>query len=227
MKTKVLKLWEWIFLFVAYTTMITFGIIYKNHVFMILSTLLGLLAAMLNMEAKKYCFFFYAVYVAIYGIFSFLGKQYGEGVLNLCYNLPLYLYTIYRLYYLEKKRGNEKEFKIKKLNKKQWLIIVILIPLITLVYGFILKYVKSALPFINALASVFAIIASFLASKTTKEQWIFWILYSAVLVYLWFYQFQQTGSNGLVYLILNMFYIVINTYGLIFWHRQYRRSVNQ
>lgn len=216
---------EWLYLLIAAATVITFGCMYSIHFLEIFSTLLGLCAASLNMKAKKYCFFFYAVYVAIYGSMAFYNRQYGEGILNLAYNLPLYLFTLYR-FYLSKKRdsGEDGQVTIRKASLKMWGCFIVIIPVFTLAYGFALKAMNSNLPFVNALATSSALIASFLASRSYKEQWIFWMGYSAVLIYLWLDTFSQTGTSGLVYLLLNLFYVGINAYGWIIWHRNYQKQ---
>lgn len=214
---KIFKVYEWIFLFIAYATIITFSVLYKSEVLEIISVLVGMMAVMLNMGRKKYCFFFYATYATIYGISSFINKQYGEAILSVLYNLPVYLYTLFNFYIRKKSDTKDSEFKINHISKFEIILIVIFIPVITAGYGFLLKYIGSNQPFFNALASSLAIVSCYLASKTIREQWIFWILYSVVLVYIWCENYLSTGQAGLLYLILNAFYIIVNIYGYVTW----------
>ena len=93
----IFKYYEWIFVIASLITLITLGIVYKSGALELISVILGLLSATLNGKRKKYAFFFYTVYVILYGTVSFIEKQYGEGVLNLCINLPIYLFTLYRI----------------------------------------------------------------------------------------------------------------------------------
>ncbi len=215
------KPFEWIYLLGSFACIIVFAILYHNSVFDIIATLCGILAASINLKARRCAFIFYAVYVSIYGITSFFNHIYGEAILNIFYCLPLYLFTIYNLY-LNKNKEHSASLYINKLPIKGYIMILIIIPIITIGYGFLLKYLNSTLPFANALATAVALISSFLASKAYKEQWIFWCLYSLVLIFIWLSVFIEKGSNGLVYFILNIIYVGINIYGLIIWQKKYK-----
>lgn len=211
-------IFEIIFYLLCVGVIITLAIIYKSNIFELISTILGLIAVALNTKKETKCFFVYIFYVSIYGIISLINKQYGEGILNLCYNLPLYLITIYNLF-IKKEKSKNKDENIKNINKKGWIIILILVPIVTVVYGLILSLLKSNDPYFNSLATSLSIIAVFLASRLYKQQWLFWILYSAVLTYIWFNNFAQNSQTGILYLALNIIYIILNIKGYISWHK--------
>lgn len=222
----VFRFYEWLYLFLCFSLVIVFGVIYAGKPIEIISTCFGLIAAMLNMKMRKECFFFYAVYVALYGSMAFLNRQMGEGILNLCYNLPLYLITIFNLYFSSSKKRKDEPFRIRILSLKGWGIALAIIISGTIGYGYLLSALNSSLPFMNALATCVSVIASFLAARTTREQWFFWLGYSAVLIYIWCWNFISTGSSGLVYLILNICYIGINNYGYVSWIRRSKRDLS-
>lgn len=206
---------EWLIYILSILLIFVLACIYKSGIFELISTLLGLVAVSLNSKKKTQCFFFYVFYVLIYGIVSIINKQYGEGILNLCYNLPLYLITLYHLYI---KRSEKKVDNIVNLSRNQWLYIVFFIPLVTLVYGYVLLLIKSNNPFFNALATAFSLVAAFLASKFVKQQWLFWICYSLVLTYIWLVNFLES-QTGVLYLVLNIIYIILNINGYITWNK--------
>ena len=110
----IFSLLEWVMILCCLITFITLGVIYKSSIFEIVSVIFGLFAVTLNMKRKKYAFAVYSLYVLIYGIVSIVQKQYGEGILNLVYNLPVYLYTLYK-YYFSKNKNDTSDFKISKL----------------------------------------------------------------------------------------------------------------
>ena len=217
----VFRIYEWIFVIISFLVLIILVIVFKANALEIISVLLGLLSATLNGKRKKYAFFFYSVFVILYGTTAFINKQYGEGILNLCINLPLYLYTLYKFYLKDRKNDNKeeknKEFKISGINKYLIIGIVIFIPLVTGLYGYILSLFSSKLPYLNALATAFAIVAVVLASKTAIYQWIFWILYSVVLTIIWSLNYFIDNSGGLLYLVLNLIYIIVNIYCFVQW----------
>ena len=232
---KIFNLYELIFITISLLLLIGLGIynlIFNFsvlNIFELISVILGLLAATLNGKRKKYAFFFYSVYVTIYGIISFISKQYGEGVLNIAINLPMYLYTIYN-YYIKDKRSDkniessQKDFKINKINKYMIIGIILFIPIITGLYGFILSLLKSNYPYLNALATSLALVSVFLATKGILEQWYFWIFYSIILIVIWVLNYINCGSSGLLYIALNIIYVIVNTYFLIKWYIIYKKQ---
>ncbi|MBO8427152.1 MAG: nicotinamide mononucleotide transporter [Firmicutes bacterium] len=232
---KIFNLYELIFITISLLLLIGLGIynlIFNFsvlNIFELISVILGLLAATLNGKRKKYAFFFYSVYVTIYGIISFISKQYGEGVLNIAINLPMYLYTIYN-YYIKDKRSDkniessQKDFKINKINKYMIIGTILFIPIITGLYGFILSLLKSNYPYLNALATSLALVSVFLATKGILEQWYFWIFYSIILIVIWVLNYINSGSSGLLYIALNIIYVIVNTYFLIKWYIIYKKQ---
>lgn len=222
-KLPIFNLFEWIIALLSLITFISLGIIYHSSPFEIISVILGLFAAMLNMKRKKYAFIVYSLYVLIYGIMSLLQKQYGEGILNLAFNLPVYLYTVYR-FYLSKKKTKEESFSISNLSYKGYIIVLLFVPIVTTGYGFLLSYLDSKLPFLNALATSFALLSCYLASKGNLSQWIFWICYSSSLVAIWTINYLEAGEAGLLYLVLNGVYIFLNTYSFVLWIKDYKKQ---
>ena len=213
-----LKIYEWIYLVFWCVLISILSLFNKSSIFAIMSSVFGIIAAVLNIKNNRYAFFFFALYASSYGIIAFINHNYGEGILNLFYNTPLYIFTIYNLFFSKKvKEGNS---SIKALSSKEWIIIAIIIPLVSVVYGFVLsRFENSNLPYINALATGFAIISSFLASRRNKDQWYFWIGYALVVVYIWLY-----SQGERVYLFLNIFYLLNNSLGLYLWMKAYKKE---
>lgn len=211
-----LKWYEYLFLLSSITIVIIMSIIFKISPLETISTCFGLFASFLNSKSNKNCFFFYVIYVALYGIVAFNAKQYGEGIINLFYNVPLYLFTLYKLF-LCKKIKITKEFIFKR---RYYIYSILVLILITIIYGLILDNLfHSSLPYLNALATGFAILSSFFASKRVIEQWGYWICYSIVLLIIWFINFNNSNA-GITYLFLNFFFIAIDIYGIITWSKE-------
>lgn len=226
---KSFKWYELTFIIVSFVSLIILNIIFNkdqiiNLIFHTITTLLGILGASLNLKKVRWAFIIYSIYALLYGINALYVKNYGEGVLNLVFNLPLYIYTTVKL--LKKNNTNNTTFKINTLPIKYLIIIICIIPIIAVGYGFLLKYLKSNFPFINALATAFALSCAFMASKAYKEQWIFWLLYSAILTVLWGLTYSSSSTSSILYLVLNSLYLIINLYGLITWYKDYYKGIN-
>ena len=213
-----LKVYEWIYLVFWCLLISILSFFNDSSIFAIISSVFGIIAAVFNIKNNRYAFLFFALYASSYGVIALINHNYGEGILNLFYNTPLYIFTIYNLFF--SKKVNNGNSNIKTLNIKEWIIISIIIPIVTIIYGFILsKFENSNLPYINALATGFAIISSFLASKRNKDQWYFWMGYALVVVYIWLY-----SQGEQVYLFLNIFYLLNNSLGLYLWTKAYKEQ---
>ena len=221
------KWYEATFTFLSIIALIVLGFVFNNEpkyvtLFQLAATISGVLASVLNVKKFRFTFIFYSLYALLYGASALSRNQYGEGVLNLAYNLPLYLFTIYKLYISPKKE--EGEFKINSMPNKVLIIVLSSIPLVTLGYGFLLKELNSSYPFINAFATSLALIATFSASRRYKEQWIFWSIYSIILSILWLMNYILLNNGGILYLVLNIIYLVVNIYGMTNWYIEYRNQ---
>lgn len=213
-----LKVYEWIYLIFWCLLISILSLLNKSSIYALISSLFGIIAAIFNIKNNRLAFIFFALYACSYGIIAFINHNYGEGILNVLYNTPLYAFTIYKFFFSKKNR--ESNTKIKSLNYKEWIIISIVIPLVAIGYGFILSRLENSnLPYINALATGFAVISSLLASKRCKEQWYFWMGYAFVLIYIW-----MNSQGEKVYLILNCFYVINNSLGLYLWIKAYKKE---
>ena len=229
---KSFKWYEFTFLVICFISLITLNIIFNknnvvNLIFHLVTTLLGILGASLNLKKVRWAFIIYSIYALLYGLNAIYVKNYGEGVLNLLFNLPLYIYTTVKLLRKKNNVSNDSTFKINTLPIKYLIIIICLIPVVTIGYGFILKILNSNFPFINAFATTVALSCAFMASKAYKEQWIFWLIYSVILTILWGLTFSASSNSSFIYLVLNCFYLIINVYGLINWYKEYNKQKKQ
>ncbi len=242
----IFKRYEWLFLIIVFAVLISFAVIYNASWFEIVAPLFGVISASLNGKKKKYAFVTYSIYVVIYGIYCFLNSLYGEAILNVCINLPMYLWTLFKFYILpiikkKKEVTNEEnpqeqpiekksEFEIKSINLPTIIGIIIFVPVVTIVYGLCLangfwisESLVSNYPYLNALATALCLVAVFLASKTILWQWVFWIAYAAICLVIWTLMFINFDVGALI-IASNVCFLIINTY--CFTHRiiDYRKQ---
>jgi len=88
-----LKIYEWFYIFFWCTLISIVTFINGSTIYAIISCLFGVIAASLNIFNKRTAFIFYVLYALSYGIISFLNNNYGEALLNIFYNTPLYIFT--------------------------------------------------------------------------------------------------------------------------------------
>lgn len=201
--------------------MIVFAIIYKIAFLEMAVGVFGIISAIINSKGYKWGIILYAIYVIWYGFYCIFGQQYGLAIINLLFALPIYLGSLYKTYV---KKNDDKELIIKVSPFKHYInCAVIMIPF---VFGFsyVLEYMGSKMCFLNALASTFCIISSYLASKYHLEQWIFWFGYSGISMTIWLLNLDSTNLSSLIYLIMCFVYIIINIGGSITWIKLYKKQ---
>jgi len=211
-----LKWYEISYLFLFVSIVITVSIIFSISFFSTFSTILGIFAAFFNTKVNRICYIFYLSSAVLYCIVSFMNKIYGEAILYLLYTIPIYTLAFYNNFIKIKKANNDQY--INSIETKKIFIIFIVITVIAIIYGYILHLIDSVLPYLNALATGLAIFASYFASKRIKEQWLFWILNSLVLLFIWTYQ-SFSNIDALSFVILNIVYLFFNVIGIIKWSK--------
>lgn len=216
------KIIEWVILILPPLFLFSLGVILHTGWLEIIASTIGVLSCILNTKRNNICFFFYVVYAVIYGISALLNKQYGEMSLFFGLNLPLYIITIYKLYFKKKTGKNDMDANyIYSMNKVELILVICIIPVATVGYGFLLKYLDSRLPFLNACCTSVCAFATYFGSKKKKEQWLFWICYSIMSSYIWIYNYVVFHESGLIYLILCVICLALNIRGVISWYQAY------
>jgi len=108
---------------------------------------------------------------------------------------------------------------------EQWLIqdhawILIIGLLFGLAFGYFFDtYTSAAATYLDAVTTVFAMVATWLTVRKVLENWIYWIVVDAVYVYLYWSRGSQLFTG------LMVFYIVIAIFGWIEWKRQLQQQL--
>ena len=143
-------------------------------------------------------------------------------------SVPYYWESITQAYYVlmgfagwyQWSRGKAKNGKriitSMKFGDHIWLLVfggLLVMILGTTVIGTASKY-----PFIDATTTVFAFIATVLVVQKVLENWLYWIIINAVLIFLW-------GSQGYALTaVVFAVYTLISITGYISWRRTYART---
>lgn len=142
-------------------------------------------------------------------------------MLNIFYYLPMQFYG----FYVWKKNMNPQTNEVfkKSLSIKNTIILLIAVLTLTTIYSFILQYLNGTLPFMDALSTVVAIVAIYIAIKRYAEQWILWIIVNIVTVIMWTYAFLN-GTGHIAILIMSIIYLINSTIMYFKWKNE---SINK
>lgn len=198
------KLWEISWMVVA-TVIITSLSVYWGDTFMaVISAVTGVICVICTGKGKLSAYVFGAINTLLYAIIAYKAQYYGEVMLNALYYFPLQFYGIF----VWSKHMNEKthEVKKRKMSMSGRAIMFSIVILSTLMYGYFLKSIGGALPYVDALSTCVSVIAMIVSIKMYAEQWILWIVVDVVTVIMWGVAFAN-GNDSIATLIMWIVYL--------------------
>ncbi|MFS0557378.1 nicotinamide riboside transporter PnuC [Brevibacillus sp. 179-C9.3 HS] len=189
----------------------------------LIASLTGMLSVVLVAKGKTWSYYPGIINVVLYAFVAYGQKYYGEVMLNLLYFLPM---QFIGLYLWRKNRVSEvkqNDVKITIMSNRARMVWSILCIIATIAYGFVLKQMGGALPFVDSLTAVLSVIAMLFMVKRLVEQWVVWIIIDLFTIYMWLVAFLKDGSD-ISMLVMWSAYLVNAIYGLMNWIRQYRKQ---
>jgi len=172
-KLRKLQLFNIIFLSIAVLLCIILTIANKFS-FLLLTASVSSIAYMVFLSNKNiFNFLVGLISTTTYIFIAYQTKLYGETIFYLFFDLPM-IFISYALWL----KNRETRFTVysRKLNNKNIVLISLISIIVLIVYGFILKAIGGALPFIDAFSTVVSLLATILMALRFREQWICWVL---------------------------------------------------
>ena len=112
--------------------------------------------------------------------------------------------------------GKSAETKLKIWSLQKHLLVGIPTLFLALTLGFVFSKTNQKLPYLDAFISAFAILATYLTTKSILENWLYWFVVNLLSMFLY-------GSQGLVFVsLLYVAYFVIAIAGWRSWRRALR-----
>ncbi len=197
------------------------SVYWQETVWGIISAVTGVLYTMLAGKGKLSAYVFGLVNCVIYALISFGARLYGETILNGLYYLPM----MFVGFFSWKNNMDSETGEVKKRRMsgaaRLWLVVAILA--FTAVFGFVLKLMGDALPYVDSFTTVSSVIAMIVSIKRYSEQWWIWLAMNVFSVYMWWMNF-ATGSENIATLIMWMVYLINGIFILIKWESDLRKT---
>lgn len=113
------------------------------------------------------------------------------------------------------KGGQGDELPITQLSRNVNFWIIVLGMIGSVILGYILTYyTDAALPYWDALTTIFSVVATFLLIRRRIDNWVYWIITDAIYVGMYFYR--EAYLFGILFLV----YTVMAVIGWIQWQRE-------
>ncbi len=187
----------------------------------LISSLIGVTALIFVAKGRVIGEILCVIFAVFYGIVSFYFKYYGEVITYLCMTAPMSVMAT--IEWIKNPYGNTKEVAVKKLTKKDIVIMLILTAAVTAAFYFILKALNTE----SLLVSTISITTSFLAVYLTYLRSSYYALaYAAndiVLIVLWVIASIKNISY-LPMVICFLMFLINDIYGFYNWEKMRKRQ---
>lgn len=103
------------------------------------------------------------------------------------------------------------------------LLTILAIAVGVIIYGYILRIMGDAMPFIDAFTTVSSVVAMIISVKMFAEQWWIWIAIDVFSVYMWYVDFLK-GSDNMATLLMWAVYLGNAIIMTVKWERECRAN---
>lgn len=203
--------------------MIVLSVIWGDNLLALISGITGILGVVLAAKGKVSTYIFATVNVAIYALLTFQNHLYGEFMLNAFYYIPM---NFIGFYLWSKHKDNESgEVEGKKLTGKQTVILFAAVAVVVLVYWQILSRIGGQLALIDAMSTVFSVVALIMQVARYAEQWLLWIIVNVVSVVMWLLLIGK-DSSAVTMVVMWIAYLFNSVYGYYNWRKLAAKNVD-
>ena len=189
----------------------------------IISATTGVACVVCTGKGKLSAYIFGIVNSVLYAIISYQARLYGETMLNALYYVPMQFVG----FYIWSKNMNVETHEVTKKHMKMKGRIAIVLSLVcgTVLYGYILKLMGDAMPFVDAFTTVSSVVAMIVSVKMFAEQWWIWIAVDVFTVYMWACNYIE-GNENIATLLMWIIYLGNAIIMCVHWEKEIRRCKN-
>jgi nicotinamide mononucleotide transporter len=227
----ILKNWTrfeigWLFTFTLINIYLFFA--WSDSLLGLISSISGMLCVVSVAKGKIANYYFGIVQTLTYAYIAYGYGLYGEVMLNALFYFPVQFIGIY----MWKKNKTEHGVKgedviISSLTKKGWFYTVLSILILTIGYGFFLKFLGGNLVWTDSATNVLSIAAQILMLKRYTEQWLLWISVNVLSIFLWLGALISQGGNDFSMLVMWSAFLVNSIYGYLNWRKLSIKQVQE
>lgn len=207
----------------ACALIIGLSIYWQDTLMGIISSTTGVACVVCTGKGKLSAYIFGLVNSVLYAIIAFQATLYGETMLNILYYVPMQFVG----FHVWSKNMNVETHEVKKHHMKNRgrLLMVLVIALATVGYGFLLETMGDAMPFVDSFTTVSSVIAMIISVRMYAEQWWIWIAVDVFTVFMWACNF-AVGNENIATLLMWMVYLGNAIFMCIRWEKEVRGKCN-
>lgn len=212
---------EVIWLILATIVITGLSIYWGDNLMGIISASTGVICVILTGKGKLSAYLFGLINCILYAIISYKATYYGETMLNALYYVPMQFVGFYVWF----KNMNKETCEVNKRHMSFSLRIISILSIVflTIGYGYLLKYLGDAMPFVDSFTTVSSVVAMIVSIGMYSEQWHIWVLVDIFSTYMWFVNF-ISGNDNIATLLMWIIYLGNAIIMLIKWEKEAIRN---
>lgn len=219
------SIFEIILLIISPLTVLSVGIIFKSDALTIITSIVGIICALLLAKGLVLGQFFGLATIVLYSIVSYKNGFYGETLIYLLIMLPMYIWGIVE--WVKHKNGQTKSVEVNSIKWKEWLIVSICAIILVIGFYFLLKALNTKELFVSTLSVIDNIFAVYLLARRSKYGFVSYIINDLILIVLWGIPIIK-GNLLLLAMLINPIVNLINdSYGVINWTKTQNKQREQ
>lgn len=187
------KFWEVAWLLIACIIISGLSIYWGDNLMGIISATTGVACVVCTGKGKLSAYIFGLVNCVLYAIISYKAKLYGETILNSTY----YVFMQFYGFYIWSKNINAETNEVNKrrMDNKERLLLVVILGILTLLFGIFLKAIGDTMPYVDSFTTVASVVSMYISVKMYSEQWILWDAVNILSIIMWAVQFRNGGTD--------------------------------
>ncbi len=197
------------------------SVYWKDTAWGIISAVTGVLYTLLAGKGKLSAYIFGLVNCVLYAAISFGARLYGETILNGLYYVPMMFVGFFA--WRRNMDGESCEVKKRHMTKRGRIWLLAVVAVFTAGFGFVLKCMGDAMPFVDSFTTVSSVVAMIVSVKRYSEQWWIWLAVNLFSVYMWWCNF-AAGNDNFATLIMWIVYLLNGIFILIKWERDLKNA---
>jgi nicotinamide mononucleotide transporter len=225
----ILKNWTrfeiaWLFTFTIINVYLFF--VWSDSLIGLISSISGMLCVVLVAKGKITNYYFGIIQTVTYAYIAYGYGLYGEAMLNGLFYFPIQFIGIYLWKKNKTDRGVKGEdVKVRSLSKMGWLYTLLIIFILTIGYGYFLKYLGGNNVWTDSATNVLSIAAQIMMLKRLTEQWLLWIAVNVLSIFLWLSALLSQGGNDFSMLVMWSAFLVNSIYGYLNWRKMHQKQM--
>ncbi len=216
----------WLFTFSIVNIYLFFA--WEDSFLGLISSISGMLCVVLVAKGKIDNYYFGIIQTATYAYIAYGYGLYGEAMLNALFYFPVQFIGIYLWKKNQTSHGVKGEdVTIQSLTRIGWLYTIVSIVVLTIGYGFFLKYLGGNIVWTDSATNVLSIAAQILMLKRYTEQWVLWIAVNILSIFLWISALVSQGGNDFAMLVMWSAFLVNSIYGYVNWRKLHTKQLKE